>query len=263
MWYYSINGQPQGPFDDAALDQLIAAGVLPPEAHVWKEGLPEWLPLAQIRPPSSPEPVLANPALGICTLCRKVVGAENLVDLRGTPVCDSCQPALAPNSRPSPGSPAAWSSGRRVVTYNQRSLPARCYKCNAPVSSPPLSRRLYWHPFAYYLLIYPALLLYVLVALLVRKSASVELYLCPRHARRRLWFLLGAWIGVGLSLAIIIDGIAVNISRIIGAGFLLLALVLVAGLAGASVARATRIKGDAIWMSGASRDFLASLPPWL
>ena len=38
------------PLDDAALDRLIATGVVTPDTLVWKAGMADWQPLAQARP---------------------------------------------------------------------------------------------------------------------------------------------------------------------------------------------------------------------
>lgn len=77
-------------------------------------------------------------------------------------------------------------------------FPPRCVICNQPAVHR-LRRKLYWHPPGYYLIICAGALFYVIAALIVRKSAELELGLCDGHrARRRHGILLG-WIGVPLS----------------------------------------------------------------
>ena len=72
-------------------------------------------------------------------------------------------------------------------------LPPFCVKCGQPVHDPPLVKTFSWHHPALYLLIFLGLLVYVIVALIVRKSIRVGVPLCPFHKqRRRLWVTL-AW----------------------------------------------------------------------
>src|SRR6478609_9496771 len=78
-----------------------------------------------------------------------------------------------------------------VVPVQGASLPARCVVCNAPAHTR-LHRKLYWHPAGYYLLILISALIYVIVAVIVRKRAHFELGLCDQHAGRR---RLGLWLG--------------------------------------------------------------------
>ena len=52
-WYYALGNERQGPIDDAALDRLIATGVVTADTLVWKAGMADWQPLAQARPRST------------------------------------------------------------------------------------------------------------------------------------------------------------------------------------------------------------------
>jgi uncharacterized membrane protein len=62
-WYYALGNERQGPIDDAALDRLIATGVVTQDTLVWKAGMADWQPLAQARPRAAapPTPVLPPP----------------------------------------------------------------------------------------------------------------------------------------------------------------------------------------------------------
>ncbi|MDR3376053.1 MAG: NINE protein [Ancalomicrobiaceae bacterium] len=60
-WYISVGGVRQGPYPTAEVQRLIAEGSIPPEAHVWRDGMVEWQPLSQtefgippLRPPLPP-----------------------------------------------------------------------------------------------------------------------------------------------------------------------------------------------------------------
>jgi hypothetical protein len=268
MWYYTTDGQQHGPLDEGALDQMISHGTITPETLVWKEGLADWVPLKQTRPvPASGAVAVAlEPAASsTCAICGKKVGADNLIELLGQPVCAACKPLAVQRMKEGAaltGITHAWRDRKRVVTYDKSALPARCYKCNEPVAGQPLKRKLYWHPALYYILVPISILLYAVVAIIVRKRASVEVYLCPAHAQRRKYFLIGTWIGIVFTLVLGFAGILNNINWLIGIAAILFLVAIIIGITSATLARALRIKGDTVWMGGAGPEFLASLPPW-
>jgi uncharacterized RDD family membrane protein YckC len=62
-WYYAAGGKQAGPVADAALADLVRAGVVRAETLVWHAGLSGWLPYAQVAAPAPPAaPVAAAPA---------------------------------------------------------------------------------------------------------------------------------------------------------------------------------------------------------
>jgi hypothetical protein len=265
MWYYAADGKQHGPMDDAALNQLTASGTIGDATLVWKEGLPEWISLQQARTITREGRILTVEESASCSMCGKAVGADNLIELAGLRVCGACKSTAVQALREGATAAfknAAWRDGRKVMTHNKQSLPPRCYKCNAPVSGPPLKRKLYWHPPGYYLLIFVQIFIYIIVAIIVRKQASVELYLCAHHVRRRRYFIAGGWGGSVLAIGIISAGIMEQIGALTAVGFIILAAAIGAGLFGAALTRATRIQGDTVWLIGSGKEFLASLPPW-
>lgn len=81
-----------------------------------------------------------------------------------------------------------------VVPVTGAAFPPRCVVCNERTGTR-LKRRLFWHPQGYYALIFIGWLIYVIVAMMVRKRADVEMGLCGKHlARRRNGILIG-WLG--------------------------------------------------------------------
>ncbi|MDB4382102.1 DUF4339 domain-containing protein, partial [Akkermansiaceae bacterium] len=47
-WYYGQGGQQEGPLDEATMRSRIASGQVSSSDLVWREGMAEWLPLAQV-----------------------------------------------------------------------------------------------------------------------------------------------------------------------------------------------------------------------
>ena len=141
-------------------------------------------------------------------------------------------------------------------------LPNKCVKCNEPADAPPLKRRLTWHHPAFYLIIFVALLIYVIVALVVRQTANVEVGLCEKHKAKRKRDILITWslvlLGVvGFALAIVAsDG---NYALL---GLLLLLVGTVYGIVNTRIVNATRIDKDFVFLSGVNKDYLDQLPQW-
>jgi len=264
MWYYSTDGQQQGPVDDTALDKLLTDGVVTGETFVWQDGMAGWAPLAHARPAKTKVLVAHDAALATCSVCGKAVGADNLIELLGKRVCAECKPMAVQSLREGASLPSkhtAWREGKRVVAHNQSSLPARCYKCNQEVATAPITRKLYWHPPAYYLFIFFNFIVYVIVAIIVRKRATLDVYLCEQHTQRRKYFMIGGWAGALLGILMVIVGAGENIGWLVVLGIVLFLGATIAGIAGSQLARPSRIKGDTIWLTGAGKEFRASLPP--
>lgn len=117
------------------------------------------------------------------------------------PSPDPYAPPLARRLAPAPEELGGyWSDGKRLVLHREARLPDRCLRCNAPATVR-LRKALYWHRPALYLLILLHLLIYAIVALIVRKKLESEWPLCDRHAGRRRWGIALAWFGfLGLFL---------------------------------------------------------------
>ena len=156
-----------------------------------------------------------------------------------------------------------WRAGKILVCRRDAVFPERCVKCNAPAEPPPVRYKLAWHSSWWYLLILVYVLIYFVVALIVRKRAEIHVGLCEKHQRRR---ILSRWIGWGGLAAIIA---AIYIGGAYGIGGLALAGLL-AILPWAFVAiilspqlRAARIDKDYVRVRGCGKEFLASLPEFI
>ena len=62
-WYYAVGGQRNGPFGQDEFVRIIGTGAVTDASLVWREGMAEWRPLAELRgelglgPPAIPPPV--------------------------------------------------------------------------------------------------------------------------------------------------------------------------------------------------------------
>lgn len=141
-------------------------------------------------------------------------------------------------------------------------LPPRCVKCNEPADSKgPLRRIIYWHSPGWYLLVlFPGLLFYALIALIVRKKAVVQVALCEQHRGWRRTAITMAWLGSIAALTGIF-GIVEFVPGAVMPGvplLLLFALVtLLVGIVGARDVTARRMDKESAWLK-VGRPFLES-----
>lgn len=176
------------------------------------------------------------------------------------------------------GEQGLWREGKLLLAAKGTEFPDRCIKCNAPAEGYRLKRTLYWHPGWYYLTLLINLIVYAIVAMIVRKTAKLAVPLCPRHRSARTRDILIAWVGslaaIGLIVALI--GYRESLPQSMTGPTILVAvvLVLVSIIYGATRARIIvpkRINDYMAWVKGASPEFLATLPdasmpagdPWL
>ena len=178
---------------------------------------------------------------------------------RGRPV-----PPRPPVPRVSPGpAPAGlWREGPVLVLLKSASLPDRCVRCGEP-SAMRLRRTMGWHHPALGLLILAGCLVYVIVAMVVRKTAVVEVPLCARHKSRRTILGLSGTAALLIGLAIVVGTLLAD-----GHGaFVLLGLVLaLGGLTAAGIGSRLvtprKIDDHFVWIGGMHQGILAGLPPW-
>lgn len=162
-----------------------------------------------------------------------------------------------------------WRDGKLLILRAGHELPPRCVCCNLPATPAARPRRLTWHTPWLYPLILLNIILYIVVALLVRRSVKLHPALCPLHARQRRrghWTALGLFAGGLLVLytGVVNEAPAVPLLR---EGLFLLGSLMVLGMLWV-LARlpanlvAARIDRREIRIRGAGEPFLASLPAY-
>ena len=161
------------------------------------------------------------------------------------------------------GEVGVWRDQKTLVMLHDAELPDRCVKCNGPAALPTKTRRVYWHHWAVYLVVLVNILLYVIVALFMRKKAVVAPGLCASHKRRRTIALAIGWSGVAASVTLVFAGLTGTIHPIFAAlGLLLLLVTLLAVSVSGRIVHACRIDEDYIRLKGCKLAFLDSLPPF-
>lgn len=154
----------------------------------------------------------------------------------------------------------AWRDGNALVMHKQGDLPDRCVRCNAPANGIRLKRDLSWHHPAIYLIILAGLLIYVIVALIVRKTAKIEVGICKRHRSRRRIGIAVAWLMALLGIATFFLTTEQHAWPVI-VGLLLILLSLIVGMIASRVVTPKKIDDSYVWLTGVHPDYLAQLPP--
>ncbi|QIF03547.1 DUF4339 domain-containing protein [Roseimicrobium sp. ORNL1] len=267
-WYYEQEGKPVGPVTEEAFQAARASGLVSPATRVWREGWPDWRPAGDLAPTytgTQPPPVPASlmHAASRCAECNQVL--PDLVHLGGVSVCESCKPhALAKLREGIVLGAGPWRDGQLLVTLKNTPLPEACLKCGAPPVKQ-VKKALSWHHPALYLIIFVGLLIYLILALCLRKTATIFVPLCAecngRRKRNGLISFLGfagalvAFIVAGATL----EGDASTAAVLAGVGLLLFSLI---WMASTQLVLAKKINETHAWVKKAGSPFLDRLPQW-
>ncbi|MFN9852898.1 MAG: hypothetical protein ACK57P_13865, partial [Planctomycetota bacterium] len=82
-----------------------------------------------------------------------------------------------------------FQKGKLLIAHKSASFPNRCIKSNEPTTER-LKRSLSWHHPLIFLLLLVNLLIYVLVAMIVRKTAVFQIPLAARYKAARIRWML-------------------------------------------------------------------------
>lgn len=169
------------------------------------------------------------------------------------------------SNEPATASGGLWCDDADLIVASGARFPHRCVKCNEPSEQPQKLRKIYWHHPAVYLLLLGYAILYIIVAVIVRRKAEIDPGLCAEHLeKRRLWIGIGcvgalsAWIPlVILANKLDVDpGITMLLALACLIGFA------VAGIVKSRILYANRIDDHKARLKGADERFLASLPKY-
>jgi uncharacterized RDD family membrane protein YckC len=105
-WYYVDAGNRVGPVSEAEFEQLAATGKLQANTLVWREGMANWQPFAQVRPVASSgavttpaAPIYATTPVAsptgddvVCTQCNRIFPRQETIQYGESYVCAACKP---------------------------------------------------------------------------------------------------------------------------------------------------------------------------
>ena len=162
---------------------------------------------------------------------------------------------------PTQNVPTIWRSKSVLVMTKQAPLPDRCVKCNAPTHHK-LKRNLRWHHPALYILIIGGFLFYVILALVISKTATINVGLCETHAAARRRDILITWMLVLLSFASFYFAAAAEQMSFLFVGLTLLFCAVIYGIGKARVVAPQKIDEHYVWLTGLNTNYLAQFPEW-
>ena len=156
-----------------------------------------------------------------------------------------------------------WRDGKVLVTSLDAVMPERCVKCNEPADEPTKARKVFWHHPLIYLLVLLNVVLYAVVALIVRKKVIVAAGLCADHKARRKRSVMLTWAGVLGGIVVMYVGASSSMGVLgVGLGILLILASLLVGLIFARIVHAQKIDNSYVRLRGCGTPFLDSLPPF-
>src|SRR6185369_13936838 len=154
-----------------------------------------------------------------------------------------------------------WRNDSTLVMTKEALLPNRCIKCNAPADEQ-LKRKLTWHHPALYLLVIASLLIYAVVAMVVRKTATVNIGLCEDHSSTRRRNIAITW-ALGLaSVAGFVVAVMLEDGTFAVLGIFLLLATAIYGIVTLRVVVPTKIDDYFVWLKGIDTNYLQQFPEW-
>jgi hypothetical protein len=267
-WYYEKGGSQVGPLTDEQFQQAVRSGEVLPNTLVWNETLNGWVAYQTLaRPADVPPPLPPGSQSGAthqqCSQCSRTFSTQEMIQYSGLWICSECKPLFFQRLKEEGKSGGAWRDGKLMVASKGATLPDRCVKCNESANGLKLTRKLYWHPSAYYLLICAGILLYAIVAAFVRKSTVLDFGICLRHKQKRRRNLTVAWILIGLSLILFTAGIAFDEGAIAGFGLPVFLVALVFAIVAAQFVTPRKMDADGlVWLKGVHPEYLQLLPEY-
>lgn len=157
-----------------------------------------------------------------------------------------------------------WREGKLLVMDKRATLPPRCVKSNVPTNRT-LKRSLSWHHPAIFVTILAGLLIYVIIALLARKTATIHIGLSDEWFAKRRMAIFGGWMIVLASVAMFVAGLILedrsnNLILLVPISFVVFFGGAIYGLIGSRMVAPTKITDTHVWLKGVHPDFLAQLP---
>jgi hypothetical protein len=157
-----------------------------------------------------------------------------------------------------------WRQGNLLVMDKRAQLPPRCVKSNVPTQRT-LKRTLSWHHPVIFVSILAGLLIYVILALVLRKTATIYIGLSDEWFAKRRMRILISWMTVLAGIVTLVTALTLNdrnnsLVFLIPIAVLMMFVGTIYGLVGARMVSPKKITETHVWLKGVHPDFLAELP---
>ena len=180
-------------------------------------------------------------------------------------------PPFSPYQQPYPGGDPLFGlfrQGNVLVMHKNAPLPDRCIKSNEPAHGRTLRRNLRWHPPLVYLALLVHLFVYIIIAVILMKSATIHIGLTERWIAKRRIIIAASWLLVLLGVGLFAGGIAIaeqqtNATPILMISGIVLGIgAAIYGLMAARLVYPSKITDTHVWLKGVHPDYLNGLPNW-
>ena len=161
-----------------------------------------------------------------------------------------------------------WRHGKLMVVNKLAEFPDICLVSNLPAEGSRLQRKFSWHHPLIALSILIAVPVYLVLAIVLSKRATLHVPMTRQWIIRRRWRIAVAWL-VGLSsIALFIGAIVLDDNGVdLGAWLFLASIFLFLGavffgIIACPLIKPARISDQFVWLRGVHPDYLAQLPEW-
>lgn len=163
-----------------------------------------------------------------------------------------------------------YRTGNTMMMHRRALLPKKCVKTNGSENLQAKKITLRWHHPAIYLTILLGLLIYVIIAVVCTKKASVEVFVSQKVLRRRLMFIIATWVcvflgffGMGYGMfALESDSFPENVGLLFLCSVLMFIIAIIMYVVGARIIYASKIDDYYVWIKGVNLEYLNGLPRW-
>jgi hypothetical protein len=158
--------------------------------------------------------------------------------------------------------------GNVLVMHKNAPLPDRCIKSNEPAHGRTLKRTLRWHHPLAFLALLANLIIYIIVAAILTKTATIHIGLSEKWFTRRRIIIAVSWLLVLAGLGLFGGGIAAMDALPDVGPFLMIGGIIVGiggaifGLMAARLVYPSKITDTHVWLKGVHPDYLNGLPNW-
>jgi hypothetical protein len=166
-----------------------------------------------------------------------------------------------------PSGAGIYRSANVLVMEKTATLPDRCVKTNEPANGRRLKRSLSWHHPAVFAVVLLNVIIYAIVAMVVRKTAVIYIGVSEETLAHRRKMMVIGWVIVLLGFGVFIVGLTSIDPGETDAlfGFFFFIAAIIAGLVCMSKARLVtpeRITDRYVWLKGVTPEYLADFPDW-
>lgn len=149
-------------------------------------------------------------------------------------------------------------NGRYVIIRPESEWPSRCFKCNEETDQNKKLTLTYINPWIYVSILINVLIT-IILALIFRKRFPVKLPLCELHQQKHKNLLIFQWVMLAVVISGVVAGLYTDESMYLFAAMVGFFPLIISSLFG-RLAHASRYRDDFLWIRGAGKEFLNSLP---